>query len=355
MRLFDLFLASEKEAFACGVVHYLLLRSPELRDALITTINERVPSIALTNNTHFSCTREWATEDTAPVKTKGRVDILLEVDNAVIGIEAKVRAPLSDDQPHKYIDAVKGHADGLAKIRKRPVHSVIVLLLPIWQMRFAEDMLVSKKSDFHEVTVCALAWDTLFDAWRGARVTDSVARFVVDEFERFVSIQTGSNADFPRLLPLIKESLSEARHDAHYEFVVWLSSAFRGNRATLRTRLQRELDPRVRTYTGYYFLTPQTDGLWGWYGFVDPRFAGDPTGKAPVLVMGTDFDVPDLEESKNVFQRIQFTHEAFSPDAKWWKIRFNKDWDNLNRWREALAPMQKAAMIATANLPVPVN
>src|SRR6266436_552936 len=133
MRLFELFDIGETQV--CGLVNYLLLRSPELRDALIAVINERTPRISLTNSVHFSCTREWSNRraNDSGAKGRGRVDILLEVDNDVIGIEAKLNAFLSDDQPCKYVEGVRMHATALAEIRKPPVHPVIVLLLPLGQ------------------------------------------------------------------------------------------------------------------------------------------------------------------------------------------------------------------------------
>jgi len=107
MRLFELFNPGETQI--CGVVHYLLLRSPELRDALIQAINEKAPHIDLVSSLHFSCSRERTTTKADGRRDRGRVDMLLEVDNAVIGIEAKIGSSLSDDQPHRYIDGVRTH------------------------------------------------------------------------------------------------------------------------------------------------------------------------------------------------------------------------------------------------------
>lgn len=84
------------------------------------------------------------------------------------------------------------------------------------------------------------------------------------------------------------------------------------------------------------------DECWGWYGFVDPRFADDPSGRAPAFVVGADFDIEGLDNK--VFSRIKFTHAGFNAEALWWRIRFDRSWDDLSRWQQLLAPL-RAAML----------
>jgi hypothetical protein len=342
MKLFELFDVGETEV--CGVVNYLLLRSPELRDALIAVINDRTPLISLMSREHFSCTREWSNRKILPSGAKGRVDIVLEVDNAVIGIEAKIQAGLSDDQPDKYVDAVRKHAAALAEIRKSSIHAVIVLLLPLGQVDAAAKMLAEKKEQFSGVSLCILEWGALFEAWRVARVTDNVARFVLDELQFCVSMQTGSLADFSRLSRLIQAPLTESKHNAHHEFVSWLFPAFRGNRRYLNVRVNKPKGLENRTYLGYEFLAHPTDGAWGWYGFVSPEYVSDCSDEVPVFVLGTDFEIAQPSGINKAFEKITFTHPSFNWQTHhWWRIRFDRSWDRLDVWRENLRPMQNAA------------
>jgi len=172
----------------------------------------------------------------------------------------------------------------------------------------------------------------------------------LDEMESYVSIQTGRNIEFVKLLPQISAPLHESQHEAHYQFIYWLFSAFRGNRISLKTRVNVPQKRTDRTYLGYQFLAPETDGVWGWYGFVRPDYADIPNVTAPALVMGTNFDIAGLTNDNSAFQRVKFTHPAFGPDFNWWRIHFNRGWDNLNRWREALGPMQQAANAASETM-----
>lgn len=344
MRLFDQFVIREQEVFACRVVNYLLQRSPELREGLIEAINDEVRDLWLLNKSHFSCTPEQPVDGTAPEDARGRIDVFIEIDNAVVGIEAKLNAPIGRDQPGKYLHTLKAVAEKLAQLRGTEIATVFVLLIPKGRQNEGKTALgLQLQAD--RVRTCVLTWECLFEAWRAAKVTDDVALFVLDELEHLVLTQTGRRRDFQRLLPLVRQPLDQSTHDAHHEFVGWLYPAFRSNRPDLGTRLQVARKRGDRTYLGYYFALGQIDEVWGWYGFVDPKFAGNLPGSQPALVMGTDFDVPDLDHE--VFERISFSHPGFNKDAKWWwRIRFERSWDNLSRWQAALRPVRQAVEAA---------
>jgi hypothetical protein len=335
MHLFDQLIIREAEVFTCRVVSYVLQRSPELRDALISVVNSKVPERWLLNRSHFSCSLEYPTEDSG--SGDGRIDLLVEIDNAVLALEAKLVASLSPTQPSKYMQTLKTVAKKLSDLRHLEVADIVVLLIP--KGRQAEAQAVLAKSALpSDSPKCVITWEELFEAWRSARAVDDVARFVLDELEHFVSAQTGRWKDFSRLLPLLRSPLAQATHDAHYEFLAWLYPAFRSNRPYLNSRLMAPRRRADRTYIGYYFALGQVDGCWGWFGFVDPRFAGEADAKEPVLVMGADFDIDCLDE--NVFSPVTFTHPGFHKDAQWWRIRFDRTWDDLTRWQQALLPVR---------------
>jgi hypothetical protein len=339
LRLFDQFVIREPEVSACRVVSYLLQRSPELRDGLIGSINDKIRGLWLVNRNQFSCVPEQPIDGLNPEDVRGRVDVFIEIDSAVIAIEAKLNAPLQSDQPTKYLNAVTAIASKLGPVRGIDIAAVLVLLVPEGRRSEAERVITSQ-SAADRARTCVLTWEELFKTWSEARVTDTVAAFVLDELEQFVLTQTGRRQDFQRLLPLLRSPLSEATHEAHREFIGWLYPAFRGgNRPSLTTRLHFARNRTERTYIGYYFALGQLDGCWGWYGFVDARFADDRSGNEPALVVGTDFDVPWLD---GALERVKFTHAGFNKDARWWRIRFDRGWDNLTRWQDVLSPLRRA-------------
>lgn len=351
MRLFDQLIIREAEVFACRVVSYLLQRSPELREALVTAVNDKVPERWLRNDTHFSCTLEHPTDD--PESGDGRIDLFVEIDNAALAFEAKLTAGLRPKQTRKYIPSLASVARKLADLRGMEVASILILLVPDGRKREAETALnaSSIQTDTHQ---CILTWEELFEAWRAARAVDDVARFVLDELEHFVSAQTGRRKDFSRLLPLLHSPLALSQHQAHREFLAWLYPAFRSGLPYLNTRLTVPRKQADRTYLGYYFANVQIDGCWGWYGFVDPRFADDPSGLAPALVMGADFEIDGLDNK--VFSRVRFTHAGFNAEALWWRIRFDRSGDDLNRWQQLLAPVRAAiAPPPSSETPAPLD
>jgi len=343
MRLFDQFVIREQEVFACRVVNYLLQRSPEIRAGLIEAINHQVPDLWLINDHHFSCTPERSTGTPSPEISTGRVDVFIEIDNAVIAIEAKLSAALGADQPAKYLQTLSRATEQLAMLRGRDVASVFVLLMPEGRRGEAEAALASGVK-IAGIRSAVLTWEDLFQAWREAKITDGVTLFILDELEHLVLTQIGRRKDFHRLVPALRIPLAQAAHDAHAEFVGWLYPAFRGERPDLATRLHAGRNRSQRTYLGRYFALGQVDGCWGWYGFVDPAHAGDPAAREPVFVMGIDVEVPDLGDT---FERITFSHPGFNENATWWRIRFDKTWDQLTRWQKALQPVREA--IASAS------
>jgi PD-(D/E)XK nuclease superfamily len=341
MHLFDQVVIREQEVFACRVLTYLMQRSPELRDGTVSAINRCKGMDAhyfQTRNT-FSVVTEWTTDATASGDGPGRVDLLLEIDNAVIGIEAKLNADLAEDQPKKYLDAISDHARRLTEIRGVAMTPVCVLLGPESMAKYFSDHLARHPSH-PSATVCILTWTELFEAWRDSRATDPVALFVADEIENFILTQTGRRADFSHLYARLAASLAKAEHDSHVDFLWWIRPAFRSNDMPyLRVSTSASRTRTERTYVGYYFAGSM-DRVWGWYGFVEPKAVAEPADGRPALVVGTDFDVPDLDPA--VFKPVNMRLPGWPDGTRWWRINFNRDWNDLTTWQQALAPLREA-------------
>jgi hypothetical protein len=336
MHLFDASLSGE--LFACRVVHYLLHRAPELRDGLLTAINRKITAVRLVGDQHFSCTREWSTSS-SDGGSRGRVDILIEVDSAVVGVEVKLNASLNEDQPRKYVAEIGQHALQLAGLRRLPIAAVMVLLVPAFHAnRLSLATLVENLE--RPVHQCVLTWDELFDEWRACRPSDPVMGFVLSELEHLVGLQTGRLANFRELLPLLQHPLATSTSGAHEELVKWLWPAFRSDLSPGRTRLISRRDPSGQSWVGYYFFGGSDP--WGWYGFVDAATAGDDAEGPPVLLMGTTLSVRGLDP--NVFRPISFAPNSFHEDASYWRIHIPQSWDRVDAWRERLAPMHAAVI-----------
>ena len=82
------------ENFSSAILRYLLERSPEIRDAFLAMISDVSPFGTIESRERFGSRREVTLKDSDNVG--GRIDLFIETDNAVIGIENKFLAAFGD-------------------------------------------------------------------------------------------------------------------------------------------------------------------------------------------------------------------------------------------------------------------
>ena len=86
-------------------------------------------------DTHFACFREYETIDEA-ANQRGRIDLLIETDDFVIGVENKFYAKFEDEQPNKYLKSLKENSQGLTQLRAKYLRHIsgsnymVVVLAP---------------------------------------------------------------------------------------------------------------------------------------------------------------------------------------------------------------------------------
>lgn len=97
------------------------------REAIIDLLSDASPAGPLVSDSHFACYREFCTADESG--RSGRLDLVVELDNAVIGIEAKFFAPIQPEQPTKYWPTLLMRAELLSKLRGAPGSVVPQLFL----------------------------------------------------------------------------------------------------------------------------------------------------------------------------------------------------------------------------------
>ncbi|MBM3334082.1 PD-(D/E)XK nuclease family protein, partial [Candidatus Sumerlaeota bacterium] len=93
------------ENLASAALRFLVLQSNPCKNALLETLNKVSPIGPLTSTSHFSCYREYATS--SEESGAGRLDLVLELDQAVVGIEAKLLAEFQPEQPTKYKEDIE--------------------------------------------------------------------------------------------------------------------------------------------------------------------------------------------------------------------------------------------------------
>ncbi len=128
MNLFDELERLNGETLASAVLRLLILRSQPLRRAFLRLLDRLSPVGPITSTSHFSCYQEHATDD--PELGSGRIDLVLELDDSIIGVEAKLHGEFRGSQPEKYKREMSRLAKVLGEARRRKFHQFLAILAP---------------------------------------------------------------------------------------------------------------------------------------------------------------------------------------------------------------------------------
>jgi hypothetical protein len=115
MNLLQAFEGLSGEVLGTAALRVILLDNPAVRDEVIDLLSDASITGPLLSNAHFACYRELGTSDESG--QSGRLDLLLELDNSVIGIEAKFFAAIQPQQPTKYLATLRQRAELLSTLR----------------------------------------------------------------------------------------------------------------------------------------------------------------------------------------------------------------------------------------------
>lgn len=90
-----------------------------------------------------------------PTELRGRLDMLIETDRSVIGVESKIHALFQDGQPEKYLDAIK------QKAQQGGRKAILLILTPDGRRKTVSSDLQSRKISDKDVTISVLDWQSL--------------------------------------------------------------------------------------------------------------------------------------------------------------------------------------------------
>jgi len=304
------------ENLASAVLRFLVLQSSPCKNALLQTLNAVSPIGPLTSTSHFSCYRERATssEESGP----GRIDLVLELDQAVIGIEAKLLAEFQPDQPTKYRKDIERLCKGLADIRRHKMQWLLVVLGPRSR---SEEIRREIAGRDHEVF---LSWEDVLDAIEKRKDDlDRHAEVVFKDLKEFVE----ERATF---LPKFRDWLPHLRNQ-------WEVGG---------TPLQRWFVQRIRsilpnagrlgageTWVGYYFKPDPDDPIGGWIGFFSGARTVHPT-RGAVLVISIDRKPPESEFVRPIELNPPCTIDRVNVPS--WEIKFDEEWSSREVWKKRL-------------------
>lgn len=321
MNIFSEIEGSSGERLSSALLRYLIFNSPEIRDDIIRLFSKKSPVGPLEYFSHFSCETEFPTTDDD--HGNGWLDILIQLDDVVIGIENKFNAPFQEGQPKKYINTLEQIRSSLSEIRRSEVRRLLFLLCPA--SRIAEA--TSKIQNIANAAV--VTWEEVLDTLKSVKaVSNPVSSVVYREFVKYLERQLVFIDSFKTKLPHFNRSFPDYGTVLQAELVkaVWPYFPRAGPRLSKGT-----------IWVGYYFYVDAKIEEKGWYGFLPASQIQDTTGNCAEFVIASTYD-PKLSEE---FIPVRLTSDVFigEPDrTKAWIIRFDDEWDKADVWRKKLEP-----------------
>jgi len=204
MNIFTVTEGLRGEDLITSIFRYLLLSSTELRECFIRIVSDKSKTGPILLSSHFSCLLQYITEDEES-KNWGRLDLLVETDDSVIGIENKLYAGFQEGQPKKYLHSLKKYADGLSKLRniESPQH-IVVIIAP--QSRKNEIKGIIE----NEEHLALLTWEEVlskFEKYLG--LIDSKTKFILMAFIEFVRESVIFIPRFKELVPHLRKRFDD--------------------------------------------------------------------------------------------------------------------------------------------------
>lgn len=309
------------ENLCSATLRILLLRSQDLRERLIDLISRENRLGPIMPGSHFSCTLEEPTENSG---RWGRLDLFLEISDAVVGIENKLYAGFQEGQPHKYLNTVSQRAKALAHLRGKQYQGLVAVLAP----RSRETQIQEVIGE--HVGLLVLTWEEILDSFsRAADDLDSETKVLLFALDSYIRQQISLFPEWARWTPHLRR-----RFD---------SGGTPLQRSVVGKVIQFFPDPGGRlssgaTWCGYYF-TDRSLNTRGWYGFIPKGEIIHGAKNEVEFIVAVSFNVRFPE---NTFRKIQLkagkgflgSNEIYS-----WAIELDDSWSLPDSWMHHLQPL----------------
>ncbi len=309
------------ENLGSALFRYLIFNSQEIRDSIISLISDKSPVGPIEYSSHFACQTEYPT--THSQYGSGRLDILIQLDDVVVGIENKFFSQFQDNQPQKYSEAIKTVADSLTRINHSEVRSILYVLCPAGRKKEA----LSRIEGLENSGV--ITWEEVLAACKNTNnISNLVTKAVQGEFIKYFECQFSFINDFERKAIHMRRSFPEYGSPLQSELVGKLWSYLPSSGARLSNG---------KTWIGYYFYTDPDIQQQGWFGFVRAVEIKDKTDNDAEFIIASTYK-PELSDD---FQEVQLKGDNFigAPgNTNSWVINFDCNWNSVEIWREKLSP-----------------
>lgn len=340
MNLFNEIQGLSGENLTSTLLRVLLLRSQEFRDHFLGVLSKKSPVGPLSSNTRFACSSEEASEDEQA--GCGRLDILLEVDDCLIGIENKFSANFQAQQPAKYLKRLKELREQYKIASKRHWRAVLYVLAPSSRQREVGSHLQSNECRAKErdtdVKLAQVDWDNVFKL-RDDELSklDPESRVIYQLFADFVDRLIAFIPDFVSMAADLRQRFEPKGTPYQQRVVRALWNVF--NESGLEPGKRWSAGPH---WCGYYFGAtsggplPDFKSVHGWFGFV-PHARIKLEGNGAELVISSALDkTPPLKGSG---VRLLDGVWLWPGTRSVWLVNFDESWTERQHWDNALAEL----------------
>jgi len=314
------------ENLSSKLLSYLIFNSHEVRDAILSIFSDNSPNGPITYTSHFSCRTEYPTIDDQ--YGNGRLDILLQLDDVVIGIESKFFSQFQEDQPQKYCKTLQDVASALKKINHTEVRALLYVLCPESRRSEVKDRI----TDLNNTAI--ITWEKIIEKISHIEnISNPTARIIASEFTKYLKRQFSFIEYFEKKYIHLKKTFPDYGSPLQGELVRKLWSFFPVSGARLSNG---------KTWIGYYFYTDPSINEKGWFGFVSKDEIRDEIPHGAEFIVVSTYKPSNLS---NRFKKVQLVNDGFIGEpggTHAWIVKFDDKWNNVDIWREELSPFWSA-------------
>ena len=313
------------ENLGSALFRYLIFNSHEIRNSILTLLSDKSPIGPIGYTSHFACRTEYPTTHTQ--YGNGRIDIMIQLDDVLVGIENKFFAQFQNDQPHKYFETLKAVADSLKSINHSEIRTIFYVLCPENRKNIACDHIKGLEN------TVVITWEELLIKLKNiTEISNPVAKIVMTEFLEYLNRHFSFIHDFERKAVHLKRAFPDYGSPLQTEMVGKLWSLF----PSAGGRLSNS-----KTWLGYYFYTDPAINEKGWFGFVPKEELTYDRGNQAELIVATTYK-PKLPSE---YDTVKIKNENFIGEpgrTNAWVIKFDESWNSVEKWREKLSPFWSA-------------
>lgn len=346
MNIFRELEGTRQETMATAGLRYLMLTSRFVRETVLDFLSDKSPAGPLYSDVRFGAHAEartqandFSSESADPLR--GRIDLLIETDDAVIGIENKFHAPFQEQQPAKYAVSLDSWRAAMETRYRVSARALLFVLAPSRRKEDVQRKISAAQAALQvdgnplSVHLAFVSWEDLIgrlDAGLNGNRPENDLRMIIEDYTRFVRSNVAFLPDFKRMIPHWNRSFKHTGPRwEHWK----LLDTLRGDMFPSASNLSGN---RKRPYL-YYGFAPWKEGDWGdgrwaWLGFIDADELQKENGAALVIALGRKV-ASSFNGSTVGLRPMQFA----SDPQHWrtanglWEIPLSGEWAQPERWR----------------------